>query len=54
MPLVPTLGRERQADLKVQGQPGLPSGFQDSQDNREKPVSKKNKHKGQKPFGLYW
>jgi hypothetical protein len=30
-PLIPALGRQRQADLWVQGQPGLQSEFQDSQ-----------------------
>jgi hypothetical protein len=31
MPLIPALGRQRQADLWVQGQSGLQSEFQDSQ-----------------------
>jgi hypothetical protein len=30
-PLIPALGRQRQVDLWVQGQPGLQSEFQDSQ-----------------------
>jgi hypothetical protein len=36
MPLVPALGRQRQADFGVQGQPGLQSEFQDSEDYTEK------------------
>ena len=31
MPLIPALGRQRQVDFWVQGQPGLQSDFQDSQ-----------------------
>ena len=30
-PLIPALGRQRQADFSVQGQPDLQSEFQDSQ-----------------------
>jgi hypothetical protein len=30
-PLIPALGRQRQADFCVRGQPGLRSEFQDSQ-----------------------
>jgi hypothetical protein len=41
MPLVPALGRQRQADFWVQGQPGLQSEFQDSQSNTETPCLKK-------------
>jgi hypothetical protein len=37
MPLIPALGRLRQADFSVQGQPGLQSEFQDSQGYTEKP-----------------
>ena len=40
VPLIPTLGRQRQADLQVQSQPGLQSEFWDSQDYTEKPVQK--------------
>jgi hypothetical protein len=29
--VIPALGRQRQANLRVQGQPGLQSEFQDSQ-----------------------
>jgi hypothetical protein len=35
-PLVPALGRQRQVDFWVQGQPGLQSEFQDSQGYTEK------------------
>jgi hypothetical protein len=41
MPLIPALGRQRQADFRVRGQPGLHSEFQDSQDYTEKPCLKK-------------
>jgi hypothetical protein len=47
-PLIPALGRQRQADFQVQGQPGLQSEFQDSQGYTEKPCLKKtNKQKNQ-------
>jgi hypothetical protein len=36
MPLIPALGRQRQADFLVQGQPGLQSKFQDIQGYTEK------------------
>jgi hypothetical protein len=48
MPLIPALrGRLRQADLRVQGQPGLQSEFQDSQGYKETlyPTKKQNKQK---------
>jgi hypothetical protein len=35
-PLILALGRQRQADFWVQGQPGLQSEFQDSQSYTEK------------------
>jgi hypothetical protein len=35
--------KQRQADFWVQGQPGLQSEFQDSQDYTEKPCLKKTK-----------
>jgi hypothetical protein len=35
--LIPALERQRQVELQVQGQPGLLSEFQDSQDYTEKP-----------------
>jgi hypothetical protein len=44
-PLIPALGRQRQADFWVQGQPGLQSEFQDSQGYTEKPCLKKKKKK---------
>jgi hypothetical protein len=37
MPLIPALGRQRQADFWVGSQPGLQSEFQDSQGYIEKP-----------------
>jgi hypothetical protein len=39
-PLNPALGRQRQTDFWVRGQPGLQSEFQDSQDYTEKPCLK--------------
>jgi hypothetical protein len=45
MPLIPALGRQRQADFWVRGQPGLQSEFQDSQGYTEKPCLEKNKTK---------
>jgi hypothetical protein len=44
-PLIPALGRQRQADFWVQGQPGLQSEFQDSQGYTEKPCLGKTKNK---------
>ena len=41
-PVIPALGRQRQADFWVQGQPGLQSEFQDSQGYTEKPCLEKN------------
>jgi hypothetical protein len=41
MPLITALGRQRQADLWVWGQPGLHSELQDSQGYTEKPVLEK-------------
>jgi hypothetical protein len=44
MPLIPALGRQRQANFWVRGQPGLQSEFQDSQGYTEKPcLEKQNK-----------
>ena len=53
MLLIPALGRQRQVNLWVQGQPSLPSEFQDSQGYTEKPCLKqkqkqKTKNKKQK------
>ena len=42
-PLIPALGRQRQADFWVGGQPGLQSEFQDSQGYTEKPCLEKPK-----------
>jgi hypothetical protein len=39
--LIPALGRQRQADFWVRGQPGLQSEFQDSQGYTEKPCLEK-------------
>jgi hypothetical protein len=47
IPLIPALGRQRQADFWVRGQPGLQSEFQDSQGYTKKPVLKKQKTKKQ-------
>jgi hypothetical protein len=43
MPIIPALGRQRQVDFWVPGQPGLQSEFQDSQGYTEKPYLKKKK-----------
>jgi len=43
--LTPTLGRQRQVDLRVQGQPGLQSVVQDRWGYREKPCLKEKKKK---------
>jgi hypothetical protein len=43
--LIPALGRQRQADFRVRGQPGLQSEFQDSQGYTEKPCLKKKQNK---------
>jgi hypothetical protein len=43
MPLIPALGRQRQVDFWVRGQPRLQSEFQDSQGYAEKPCLKTNK-----------
>jgi hypothetical protein len=40
-PLIPALGRQRQEDFWVQGQPGLQSELQESQGYTEKPCLKK-------------
>jgi hypothetical protein len=50
-PLIPALGRQRQVDFWIRGQPGLQSEFQVSQGYTEKPClekSKKKKKKGRK------
>ena len=43
MPLIPALGRQRQVDFWVWGQPGLQSEFQNSQGYTEKPCLETNK-----------
>jgi hypothetical protein len=44
-PLIPALGRQRQADFWVRGEPGLQSEFQDSQGYTEKPCLEKQTNK---------
>jgi hypothetical protein len=44
-PLIPALGRQRQVDFRVPGQPGLQSEFQDSQGYTEKPFLEKKSKK---------
>jgi hypothetical protein len=44
-PLIPALGRQRQVDFLVRGQPGLQSGFQDSQGYTEKPCLRKKRER---------
>jgi hypothetical protein len=46
--LIPALGRQRQADLWVQDQPGLQSEFQDSQGYTEKFCLKQQSKKNHK------
>jgi hypothetical protein len=49
MPLIPALGRQRQVDFSVRGQPALQSEFQDSQGYAENPcLEKQNKTKQKK------
>jgi hypothetical protein len=45
MPLIPALGRQKQADFWVRGQPGLQSEFQDSQGYTEKQRNLVSKNK---------
>ena len=47
MPFIPALGRQRQADFWVPGQPGLQSDFQDSQGYTEKPCLENQQQKQQ-------
>ena len=42
-PVILVLGRQRQVDFLVQGQPGLQNEFQDSQSYTEKPCLRKKK-----------
>jgi hypothetical protein len=53
-PLIPALGRQRQADFWVWGQPGLQSEFQDSQSYTEKPCLEKPKKKKKKQKLTYF
>jgi hypothetical protein len=48
-PLIPALGRQRQVDFLVRGQPDLQSEFQDSQGYTEKPCLEKPKPNQTKP-----
>jgi len=50
MPLIPVLGRQKQVELRVQGQPGLQSEFQDNQGYTEKPCLEKPKNQTNKHF----
>ena len=45
MPLIPALGRQRQANFCVQGQPGLQSEIQDNQATQRNSIFKKKKKK---------
>jgi hypothetical protein len=45
MPLISALGRQRQVDFWIRGQPGVQSEFQDSQGYTEKPCLKKQTNK---------
>jgi hypothetical protein len=59
-PLIPELGRQRQVDFWVWGQPGLQSEFQDSQGYTEKPclekqtTTKENNNNNKKIFSLVY
>jgi hypothetical protein len=53
-PLIPALGRQRQADFWVRGQPGLQSEFQDSQGYTEKPCLGGKKRFFGKSFGWFF
>jgi hypothetical protein len=54
MPLIPALGKQRQADFWVWGQPGLQSEFQDSQGYTEEPcLQKQNKTNKQKKLNNF-
>jgi hypothetical protein len=48
MPLIPALGRQRQTDFWVRGQPGLQSEFQDSHGYTEKPCLRKKESENKK------
>jgi hypothetical protein len=53
-PLIPALGRQRQVNFWVRGQPGLQSEFQDSQGYTEKPCLEKPKKKKKKKEWYYF
>jgi hypothetical protein len=53
-PLIPALGRQRQANFWVQGQPGLQSEFQDSRGYTEKPRLERNQKKKEKKMKKKW
>jgi hypothetical protein len=53
-PLIPALGRQRQVDFWVWGQPGLQSEFQDSQGYTEKPCLKKQTNKAKTNKQKIW
>ena len=48
-PLIPALGRQRQEDFWIWGQPGLQSEFQDSQGYTENPCFEKTNKQKNKP-----
>jgi hypothetical protein len=50
-PLIPALGRQRQVDFWVRGQPGLQSEFQDSQGYTEKPCLQKPNNNNKRNMG---
>jgi hypothetical protein len=52
-PLIPALGRQRQEDFWVWGQPGLQSEFQDCQGYTEKRCLEKPKKKKKKKKNPY-
>jgi hypothetical protein len=54
IPLIPALGRQRQVDFWVWGQPGLQSEFQDSQGYREKPCLQKTSKHHVKNLSTLW
>jgi hypothetical protein len=47
-PLIPALGRQRQADFWVQGQPGVQNESRIARDTQRNPVSKNKQTKKQK------
>jgi hypothetical protein len=53
-PLISALGKQRQADFWVWGQPGLQSEFQDSQDYTEKPCLEKTKKQNKTKQNQTW